>query len=121
MGAIIQMSAELSMWMSSAGELITGADYKQLEFSGTRDTESHAKERSKTLMHDQIVLMHDAVVIAPNQPGTNLRHNLCQTKGFPESYKHMAPSMIRSIRRRVKTARDQLTISNWILRLFLNR
>ena len=97
MGAIIQMSAELSMWMSSAGELITGADYKQLEFSGTRDTESHAKERSKTLTHEQIVLIHDAVVIAPNQSGTKLRRNLCQAKGSPESYKHMAPSIIRTI------------------------
>ena len=84
-------------------KLITGEDYKRLEFSGTHDSESHAKERSKTLTHDQIVLIHDAVVIAPNQSGTDLRQNLCQAKGSPESYKHMAPSMIRTIQRRVKS------------------
>ena len=72
--------------------------------------ESHVNERSKKLSHDQIVLIHDAVIIAPNQSGTKLRRNLCQTKGSPESYKHMKPSMLRSIQRRVKTARDQLTM-----------
>ena len=77
---------------------------------GTHDMQSHANERSKNLTHDQIVLIHDAVVIALNQSATKLRRNLCQTQGSPESYKHIAPSMIRSIRRRVKTARDQLTM-----------
>ena len=62
------------------------------------------------MTHDQIVRIHDAVVIAPNQSGTKLRRNLCQAKDSPESYKHMPPSMIRSIRRRVKTTRDQLTM-----------
>ena len=94
-------------------KLITGEDYKRLEFFGTHDMQrlqSHANVRSKSLTHDQIVLIHDAVVIAPNQSATKLRRNLCQTQGSPESYKHMAPSMIRSIRRRVKPARDQLTM-----------
>ena len=93
---------------SAQVKLITGADYKRLEFSGTHDSESHAKERSKNLTHE--VLIHDAVVIAPNQSGTQLRRNLCQAKGSPESYKHMPPSMIRTIQRRVKTARGQLTM-----------
>ena len=48
-------------------KLITREDYKRLEFFGTHDMQSHANERSKTLTHDQIVLIHDAVVIVPNQ------------------------------------------------------
>ena len=88
---------------SAQVKLITGADYKRLEFSGTHDSDSHAKGRSKTLTHDQIALIYDAVVIAPHQSGTKLRRNLCQAKGSPESYKHMAPSMIRTIQRRVKS------------------
>ena len=90
--------------------LITRDNFKRLEFAKTHDLQSHVNERSKKLSHDQIVLIHDAVIIAPNQSGTKLRRNLCQTKGSPESYKHMKPSMLRCIQRRVKTARDQLTM-----------
>ena len=90
--------------------LITGENYKRLEFAKTHDLQSHVNERSKSLSHDQIVLIHDAVIIAPNQSGTKLRRYLCQTRGSPESYKHMKPSMLRCIQRRVKTARDQLTM-----------
>ena len=53
-------------------KFITGDDYKRLKFFGTQDMDSHANERSKTLTHDQIVLIHDAVVIAPNQSATKL-------------------------------------------------
>ena len=91
-------------------KLITGPDCKRLEFFGTHDEQSHANEKSKKLTHAQIVVIHDAVVIAPNQSATKLRRNLCQAKGSPESYKHMQPSLLRSIWRRVKTARDQLTM-----------
>ena len=59
--------------------LNTGYNYKRLEFAKTHDLQSHVNERSKSLSHDQIVLIHDAVVIAPNQSGTKLRRNLCQT------------------------------------------
>ena len=114
MDPTIQMSYALSMWnycgCQAQVKLITGEDYKRLEFFGTHHMDSHANERSTTVTHDQIVLIHDAVVIAPNQSGTELRHNLCQAKGSPESYKHMAPSKKRAIQRRVKTARDQMTM-----------
>ena len=90
--------------------LITGENFKRLEFAKTHDLQSHVNERSKKLTHDQIVLIHDAVIIAPNQSGTKLRRNLCQNKGSPEQFKHMKPSMLRSIQRRVKTTRDYLTM-----------
>ena len=47
-------------------KLITEPDYKRLEFFGTHDAQSHANERSKKLTHEQIILIHDAGVIAPN-------------------------------------------------------
>ena len=77
--------------------LITGENFKRLEFAKTHDMQSHVNERSKKMSHDRIVLIHDAVIIAPNQSGTKVRCNLCQNKGSPEQFKHMKPSMLRSI------------------------
>ena len=91
-------------------KLITGPDYKRLQYFGSLDEHSHANEKSKKLKHNQIVLIHESVVIAPNQSATKLRRNLFQAKCSPESYTHMPPSILRSIQLRVKTARDQLTV-----------
>jgi hypothetical protein len=73
------------------------------------DEHSLANEKSKKLKHDRIVLIHEAVAIAPKQSARKLRRNLCQSKSSPDKYKHMQPSMLRCIQRRVKSARDQLT------------
>jgi len=88
---------------------ITGDNFIRLEFSGTHDENSHAEDKSKKLKHNQIVVIHESVLAAPNQSATKLRRNLAQATGSPESHKHMAPSLIRHIQRRVRTARDQLT------------
>jgi hypothetical protein len=63
----------------------------------------------KKLKHHQIVLIHEAVAIAPKQSARKLRRNLCQSKSSPDKYKHMPPSILRCIKGRVKSARDQLT------------
>jgi hypothetical protein len=57
----------------------------------------------------KIVPMHEAVGIAPKQSARKLRRNLCQSKGNPDKFKHMEPSMLRCIQRCVKSARDHLT------------
>ncbi len=88
-------------------KLITGD--KLLKFCGTHDENSHAEDKSKKLKHNQIFVIHESVLAAPNQSVTKLRRNLSQATGSPESNKHMAPSLIRSIQRRVRTARDQFT------------
>jgi len=61
------------------------------------------------LKHNQIIVIHESVLAAPSQSATKLRCNLAQTTGSPESHKHMPPSLLRSIQRRVNTARDQGT------------
>ncbi len=80
-----------------------------LEFCGTYDENSHAKDNSKKFKHNQIIVIHESVLAAPSQSATKLRHNLAQATRSPESHKHMPQSLICSIQRRVKTARDQLT------------
>ena len=63
---------------------------------------------SKKLKHNQIVAIHDAVIVAPKQSAAVLRRNLMQAQGSPEQYKHMDLSQLRVIQRRVYTARQEL-------------
>jgi hypothetical protein len=82
-----------------------GKTYVRLEFHGTHDETSHATERSKTLKYKQIIAIHDAVIIAPNQSATKLRRNL--QNASPE--KHMPPDLLRPMQRRVRKTRKELT------------
>jgi hypothetical protein len=57
-----------------------GKNYVRLEFHGMHDETSHATERSKeskyeTLKYKQIIAIHNAVIIAPNQSATKLLRN----------------------------------------------
>ena len=61
------------------------------------------------LKHNQIVAIHDAVMVAPSPSAAVLRRNLMQAQGSPEQYKHMHPTQLRLIQRRVQTARQGLT------------
>ena len=57
--------------------IITGKNYQLLEFYGTHDETSHVIGHSKNLKHvDQIVAIHDAVMVAPKQSAAALRRNL---------------------------------------------
>ena len=85
--------------------IITGRGYKRLEFSGTHDENSHANDTSASLKYNQIVAIYDAVLVAPSQSAAVLRRNLMQSQGIPEQYKHMDPSQLRVVQRRVYTAR----------------
>ena len=89
--------------------IITGKGYKRLEFYGTHDEKSHAVDKSKTLKYNHIVTIHDAVMVAPKQSAAVLRRNLMQAKGSPEQHKHIDPSQLRVIQRRVQTALQVLT------------
>ena len=60
--------------------LITGDNFKRLEFAKTHDLQSHVNERSKNLTHDQIVLIHDAVFIASNQSATKFMSDPGQSR-----------------------------------------
>ena len=84
--------------------IITGKGYKRLEFYGTHDEKSHAVDKSKTLKYNQIVTIHDAVMVALKQSAAVMRRNLMQAKGSPEQHKHMDPSQLRVIQRRVQIA-----------------
>ena len=48
-------------------------------------------------------------MVAPKQSAAVLRRNLMQAKGSPEQHKHMDPSQLRIIQRRVQTAQQELT------------
>ncbi len=89
--------------------VIAGKDYKQLEFYGTHDENSHATDHSKKLKYKQIDAIYDSVMIAPKQSVTLLRHNLMQAKGSPEQHKHMDRAQLRLIQRRVQTAQQEFT------------
>ena len=45
--------------------ICTGKDYIRLEFHGTHDETSHAKDYSKTLSYKQIATIHDEVFHDP--------------------------------------------------------
>ena len=77
--------------------VITGKGYTRLEFYGTHDETSHAVDYSKELKYNQIVTIHDAVIVALKQSATVLRRNLMQAKGSPEQHKHIDPCMLRVI------------------------
>ena len=94
--------------------ICTGKNNKRLEFFGTHDEQthdeqSHAVDYSKTLSYKQIVTIHDAVMVAPKQSATVLRRNLIHAQGSPEQHKHMPPSQLRCIQRRVQISRKILT------------
>ena len=89
--------------------ICTGKDYIRLEFHGTHDALSHAADKSKTLSYKQIVTIHDAVMVAPKQSATVLRRNLMHVQGSPDQHKHMPPSQLRCIQRRVQTSWKILT------------
>ena len=48
-------------------------------------------------------------MVAPKQSAAVLRRNLMRAKGSPEQHKHMDPSQLRCIQRRVQTSRKILT------------
>jgi hypothetical protein len=67
-----------------------GKTYVRLEFHGTHDVNSHATERSKELLYKQIIAVHDAVIIAPNQSTANLQRIITQQSSKCESRKAYA-------------------------------
>ena len=91
--------------------VIIGQKSIRLEFHGTHDETSHATEKCerkkhKILNHQQIVAIHEAVIIAPNQSALKLRRNLLNAS--PE--KHIDPELLRNMQRRVRKARTELTL-----------
>ena len=46
--------------------IIAGNKYKQLEFFGTHDENSHTTNNSKKLKYDQIISMHESFMVALN-------------------------------------------------------
>ena len=89
--------------------IITGKDYKRLEFFGTHDKNSHANDASKKLKYNQIGAIYDSSMIAPKQSATQLRRNLMQAKGSPDKPLHMDPAQLLLIQRRVRSASQELT------------
>ena len=89
--------------------IITGKNYQRLEFYGTHDENSHANDGSKKLKHNQIVAIHDAVIVAPKQSAAVLRRNMMHIQGSPEQHKHIDPAKLRCVQRCVHTARQNLT------------
>ncbi len=71
-------------------------NYTQLEFNGMHDETSHTEEKSKKLSYKQIIAIHVAVIVAPNQSATTLPSNLQDAS--PE--KHIPLTHLRSIQRR---------------------
>ena len=67
------------------------------------------QDTSKYLKHDQIVAVSDAVLIAPQQSAAQLRHNMAMA-GPSSPGKHIEPSLLRSVQRRVLKSRAQLTV-----------
>ena len=70
----------------------------RLEFHGTHDETSHATEKyerkkHKILNHKQIIAIHEAVIIAPNQSALKLHRNLLNAS--PE--KHIDPKLLRNM------------------------
>jgi hypothetical protein len=91
----------------SAGIRIqTSPSLIQLDRSGEHHANSHDEDKSKFLKYNQIIAVTDAVAIAPNLSAAELRRNM-QISDSPG--KKMKADMLRSIRNRVKTAREQLT------------
>ena len=88
--------------------IVIGKNYQRLEFFGTHDETSHAVDYSKNLKHLQIVAIHEAVMVAPTQSAAVLLRNLMHAKGSQEQHKHMHPSQLRCIQRRVQTSRKIL-------------
>ena len=96
---------------AAKARICTGTNYQLLEFHGTHDETSHAKDYSKSLTYKQISTIHEAVMVALKQSATVLRRNLMQAQGSLEQDKHMSPSKLRCIQRHhdVHTARKTLT------------
>ena len=93
---------------AAKARICTGKDYKRLEFYGTHDETSHAKDYSKHLSYKQISTIHEAVRVAPKQSATQLRRNLKHVQGSPEQDKHISPSKLRCVQRCVWSARKNL-------------
>ena len=94
---------------TAKARICTGTNYKLLEFHGTHDETSHAKDYSKSLTYKQIATIHEAVMVAPGQSATTLRRNRMQAQGSPEQHKHISPSKLRCIQRCVHTERKNST------------
>ena len=86
--------------------IIARTDYKQLKFFGTHDEDSHITNGTKKLKYEQIITIHESVMVALNQSAAVLLPNLLQC---PEQHKHMDPSQQHLIQQRVQSARLGLT------------
>ncbi len=53
-----------------------GTNYIGLEFHGTNDETSHAKERSMKVTYKQSTAIHEAMIVLPHQSATKLRFNV---------------------------------------------
>jgi hypothetical protein len=78
-----------------------------LEMRGTHDATSHApeKDKSKFLKLQQIEAIRTGVRIAPKQSAKHLRRNLM----FSSPPKRIGPDLARSVERRVRRLRAELT------------
>ena len=85
-----------------------GTGWKQLDRIGEHNADSHKQDKSKYLKHDQIVAVADAVTIAPQQSGAQLRRNMAMA-GPSSPGKLIDSALLRSVQRRVQTSRTQLT------------
>ena len=123
MSPMFSLSNAISLQMFCSGQTHYREKCKRLELYGTHDADtqdSHANHDSKQLIYNQIVAVHDAVVIAPNQSATKLRGNLVQAKGSPEQHKHMDFAQLCLIQRRVKATESIWTSNSLALMLFPN-
>ena len=89
--------------------IVEGPNFKLLEFVGEHNANSHDDDRSVYLKHDQIVAVHDAVTVAPTISAAQLRRNM-QLADPDSPGKRIGPERLRSMQRRVKVARDLLTV-----------
>ena len=85
-----------------------GPTYTQLDKISEHDAKSHDEDSSKCLKYNQIIAVVDAVRTAPTLSGAILRRNL-QMAGPDSPGKKITADLLRSIRNRVRTAREQLT------------
>jgi hypothetical protein len=80
--------------------------YVELQRSENRhDANSHAQDDSKTLKYKQLVVIRDAVLVAPQLSASTLRRNLMSSDS-PE--KNIAPEHLRCLQRQVYMARKSL-------------
>jgi hypothetical protein len=88
--------------------VMEGPGWMQLDLCGEHHAESHDAHTSKYLTYDQIIAVAYCVIIAQQQSAATLRRKM-QMAGPLGPGKNITPHLLRSMRRRVRMSRAQLT------------